>query len=82
MSPSSHEVSRRRPVGAVRRCGYDGSRPPQVWSAAADAVSMASMASLAQPTVTRPVWESLPHDLADWMGMDEPMLAFALDLAG
>ena len=26
-------------------------------------------------------WEPLPHDVAEWMGMDEAMVPFALDTA-
>lgn len=26
-------------------------------------------------------WEPLPHDIAEWMGMDEDMVPFLLDLA-
>jgi hypothetical protein len=26
-------------------------------------------------------WEPLPHDVAEWMGMDEEMVPFVLDLA-
>jgi len=29
-----------------------------------------------------PTWQPLPADVAEWMGLDESMLPYALDLAG
>ena len=27
-------------------------------------------------------WEPLPHDVAEWMGLDESMVPFTYDVAG
>ena len=37
---------------------------------------------MASTRVAGPAWEALPLDVADWMGLDETMVDFALDLAG
>jgi hypothetical protein len=39
------------------------------------------MTDLPQETHTLDVWEPLPVDVIEWMGMDEAMVPFALDVA-
>jgi hypothetical protein len=62
----------------VPKTGYRVLRTLQIRLAPADGCGMTDSP---RDLLPYDAWEPLPHDVAEWMGMDEEMLPFLLDLA-